>query len=122
MIRVTHRRSQEEQIDRLTSLLSTESLPSIQQRLEEQGMRKGFVCLFYGAPGTGKTETVLQIARQTGRDLMQVDIAGLRDKWVGEEREEHQGGVCPLSQTVSEQRGDAYSVLQRGRCHHQQAH
>ena len=76
--------SEQEQIDRLTSLLSTENLPSIQQRLEEQGMRKGFACLFYGAPGTGKTETVLQIARQTGRDLMQVDIAGLRDKWVGE--------------------------------------
>ena len=75
---------EQEQIDRLTSLLSTENLPSVQQRLEEQGMRKGFACLFYGAPGTGKTETVLQIARQTGRDLMQVDIAGLRDKWVGE--------------------------------------
>ena len=76
--------SEQEQIDRLTSLLSQEALPSIQKRLEEQGMRKGFACLFYGAPGTGKTETVLQIARQTGRDLMQVDIAGLRDKWVGE--------------------------------------
>ena len=76
--------SEQEQIERLTSLLSTETLPSIQKRLEEQGMLKGFACLFYGAPGTGKTETVLQIARQTGRDLMQVDIAGLRDKWVGE--------------------------------------
>ena len=76
--------SEQEQIERLTSLLSVDNLPSIQQRLEEQGMRKGFACLFYGAPGTGKTETVLQIARQTGRDLMQVDIAGLRDKWVGE--------------------------------------
>ena len=76
--------SEQEQIERLTSLLSTETLPSIQKRLEEQGMRKGFACLCYGAPGTGKTETVLQIARQTGRDLMQVDIAGLRDKWVGE--------------------------------------
>lgn len=76
--------SEQEQIERLTSLLSTENLPAIQQRLEEQGMRKGFACLFYGAPGTGKTETVLQIARQTGRDIMQVDISGLRDKWVGE--------------------------------------
>jgi len=76
--------SEQEQIERLTSLLSTENLPSVQERLEEQGMRKGFACLFYGAPGTGKTETVLQIARKTGRDLMQVDIAGLRDKWVGE--------------------------------------
>ena len=76
--------SEQEQIERLTSLLSKENLPSIQQRLEEQGMRKGFACLFYGGPGTGKTETVLQIARQTGRDLMQVDIAGMRDKFVGE--------------------------------------
>ena len=74
----------QQQVNRLTHLLSQDHLPSIQQRLEEQGMRKGFACLFYGAPGTGKTETVLQIARQTGRDIMQVDIAGLRDKWVGE--------------------------------------
>ena len=76
--------SEQQQIERLTSLLSQQNLPSIQQRLEEQGMRKGFACLFYGEPGTGKTETVLQIARQTGRDLMQIDIAGLRDKFVGE--------------------------------------
>lgn len=75
---------EQEQIERLTSLLSQENLPSIQQRLEEQGMRKGFACLFYGGPGTGKTETVLQIARKTGRNIMQIDIAGLRDKWVGE--------------------------------------
>ena len=76
--------SEQEQIQRLTSLLSAENLPSVQKRLEEQGLRKGFACLFYGSPGTGKTESVLQIARQTGRDLMQVDIAGLRDKFVGE--------------------------------------
>ena len=76
--------SEQHQIDRLTSLLSPDNFPSIQQRLEEQGMRKGFACLFYGGPGTGKTETVLQIARQTGRNIMQVDIAGMRDKFVGE--------------------------------------
>ena len=76
--------AEQQQIERLTSLLHVDNLPSIQQRLEEQGMRKGFACLFYGDPGTGKTETVMQIARQTGRDLMQIDIAGLRDKWVGE--------------------------------------
>ena len=76
--------AEQEQIERLTSLLSTENLPSIQQRLEQQGLRKGFACLFYGSPGTGKTETVLQIARKTGRDLMEVDIAGMRDKFVGE--------------------------------------
>lgn len=76
--------TEQEQIERLTSLLSQENYASVQQRLEEQKMRKGFACLFYGAPGTGKTETVLQIARKTGRNIMQVDIAGLKDKWVGE--------------------------------------
>ena len=76
--------SEKEQLDRLSNLLTKDNLPSVQQRLEEQGLRKGFACLFYGGPGTGKTESVLQIARQTGRDIMQIDIAGLRDKWVGE--------------------------------------
>lgn len=76
--------TEQEQIERLTSLLSQENFASVQQRLEEQKMRKGFACLFYGAPGMGKTETVLQIARKTGRNIMQVDIAGLKDKWVGE--------------------------------------
>jgi len=31
-------------------------------------MRKGFACLFSGTPGTGKTETAYQIARETGRN------------------------------------------------------
>lgn len=47
-------------------------------------MRRGVACIFYGAPGTGKTETVLQLAHQTGRSVMQVDIPNLRSKWVGE--------------------------------------
>jgi hypothetical protein len=75
---------EEQQIQHLTSLLSQENLAGIQERLENEGMRKGFACLFHGAPGTGKTETVLQIARQTGRDILQIDIAGMRDKYVGE--------------------------------------
>lgn len=79
-----YNQSEQEQINLLTSLLCQDNLTSIQNRLEEQGMRKGFACLFYGAPGTGKTETVLQIAKKTGRDIMQVDIAGMRDKYVGE--------------------------------------
>ncbi len=76
--------SEEQQIARLTSLLSQDNLPSIMERLSSEGFRKGFACLFYGAPGTGKTETALQIARQTGRDIMLVDIAAMRDKYVGE--------------------------------------
>jgi SpoVK/Ycf46/Vps4 family AAA+-type ATPase len=40
--------------------------------------------LFYGAPGTGKTETALQLSRKTSRDILQVNVSELRDKYVGE--------------------------------------
>ena len=40
--------------------------------------------LFYGAPGTGKTESVYQIARILGRDLLRVDFEQLIDSRLGE--------------------------------------
>ena len=76
--------SVQRQIDRLGELLAPERFAEIQQRLEAGGMRKGFACLFYGAPGTGKTETVYQLARRTGRDLMVVDVSQIKSCWVGE--------------------------------------
>lgn len=72
------------QISRLTSLLSEENYAAIRSRLEENGMRKCFPVLFYGSPGTGKTETALQLARTTGRDILTVDISQIRSKWVGD--------------------------------------
>lgn len=74
----------EAQVNRLTDLLSIKSFKQICRRLKQHDMRQGFACLFYGAPGTGKTETVLQLAKQTGRDIMQVDFSQLKDKYVGE--------------------------------------
>lgn len=41
-------------------------------------------CLFYGAPGAGKTETVYQLARRTGRNIMRVNISEIKSSWVGE--------------------------------------
>lgn len=76
--------SVQRQIDRLEELLDPKHFANIQQRLEAGGMRKGFACLFYGAPGTGKTETVYQLARRTGRDLMVVDVSQIKSCWVGE--------------------------------------
>ena len=74
----------ERQIEDLSELLDVEKLTAIQTRLKEHGRRTGFACLFYGAPGTGKTESVLQLARKTGRDIMQVDMSEIKSKWVGE--------------------------------------
>ncbi len=76
--------TEQAQVARLQSLLDENQYADIARRLSEKGMRTGFTCLFYGAPGTGKTETVLQLARLTGRDIMQVDIPEIKSKWVGD--------------------------------------
>ena len=71
-------------IGKLQEMLGHETFLGIQERMKEGGMRTGFACLFYGAPGTGKTETVLQLARSTGRDIMQVNVTDIKNKYVGE--------------------------------------
>ncbi|MGM9685228.1 MAG: ATP-binding protein [Bacteroidaceae bacterium] len=73
-----------EHIERLKSLLSQEKFEEVKNRMRAVGMRPGFACLFYGGPGTGKTETVLQLARTTGREIVQVNVANLRNMYVGE--------------------------------------
>lgn len=83
--------TEKESIIHLTDLLSQEALTEVQSRLTEKGMRPGITCLFYGAPGTGKTETALQLARITGRQIMQVDISSMRDKYVGESEKNVKG-------------------------------
>ena len=72
------------QLDELADLLDEAHYQGICNRLKEKGRRQGFACLFYGAPGTGKTESVLQLARKTGRDIMQVNISQVKSMWVGE--------------------------------------
>ena len=72
------------QIDRLANLLSEEKYSEIKMRIKKSGMRMAFTCLFYGAPGTGKTETVMQLARKTGRKVITVNLSTLKSMWVGE--------------------------------------
>ena len=71
-------------VKQLSSLLQPTRFTEVRNELIKQGFRSGFACLFHGAPGTGKTETVLQLARETGRDLMQVNISEIKSMWVGE--------------------------------------
>lgn len=72
------------QIDELGKLLDDAQYKEIRKRMKDTGFRCGFTCLFYGAPGTGKTETVLQLARRTGRDIVQVNISQIKSMWIGE--------------------------------------
>jgi len=78
--------SQENQkeIDRLKNALQEDTLKNIQKRLEEESLPTGVSVLLYGAPGTGKTESVLQIAKETGRSVVHVDISEAKSAWFGE--------------------------------------
>lgn len=82
--RLFYNERERKQIDQLAALLTEERYAEVCRRLDEAGMRKGFACLFYGEPGTGKTETALQLARMTGRDIMLVNFAEMKSCWVGE--------------------------------------
>ena len=72
------------QVEELGNFLESDNYQKIQERMKEKGFRNGFACLFYGGPGTGKTETVYQLARQTGRNIMLVDVPQLKSMWVGQ--------------------------------------
>jgi len=74
----------EKRVHEIESLLSPKKYDKIVERLKKSGLRQGFACLFYGAAGTGKTETVYQLARHTGRDIMLVDVPQIKSKWVGD--------------------------------------
>lgn len=64
--------------------LEDESLKKMQAKMDEMGFSKGICTLFYGTPGTGKTETVYQLAKATGRAIFQVDISQTKSCWFGE--------------------------------------
>ena len=68
----------------LTQLLQPERFKDIRQRMKDHGLNSSFCILFYGDPGTGKTETALQLARTTGRDIYQINANDFQDKFVGE--------------------------------------
>ncbi len=76
--------SQREQLSLVENALEENNYRSLVSRLEDKGLMKGLAVLLYGAPGTGKTETVMQWARRTGRDIIHVDISASKSMWYGE--------------------------------------
>jgi hypothetical protein len=72
------------QLELFKENLFEEKFSELQNRLEEQAMPKGVAALFHGLPGTGKTETAMQIARITGRPVCHVDIASSKNCLFGE--------------------------------------
>lgn len=73
-----------EQMEEIASILKVEKYYQLVQRMTEKGLPQGVNILFFGAPGTGKTESVMQLAKATGREIIKVDISSTKSKWFGE--------------------------------------
>lgn len=73
-----------DQIETLSNALEEDNYKNLMTRLKENGMKPGFTVLLYGYPGTGKTSSVKQVAKATGRSIFMVEIQKIQSKWVGE--------------------------------------
>lgn len=65
----------QEEIGHLHYLLSKEGFEHACSVLKSKGRNPAIQSLLWGGPGTGKTETVKQIAQETGRDIFLLDVA-----------------------------------------------
>ncbi len=74
----------ERQLSTLRESLQESNYSSLCRRLDDNKLPHGVAVLFYGLPGTGKTESAMQIARATGRSIMHVDISATKTCWFGE--------------------------------------
>lgn len=71
-------------IDFIHNTLKADNYETIKTRLAENKMAEGITVLMHGKPGTGKTETVMQLAKATARNIYRVDISKLKSMWFGE--------------------------------------
>ncbi|HAS40336.1 MAG TPA: hypothetical protein DCS93_07645 [Microscillaceae bacterium] len=75
---------EQKQIELFYNLLEENNFKKTIQKFENMGYTSGLTFLLYGDPGTGKTQIAYNLAKLTKRPLLLVDIASIRDKYVGE--------------------------------------
>lgn len=77
-------RQERQHLTQLTAVLEEKKFTDIQRLLAEKAMPLGVTAIFHGVPGTGKTESVYQLARSSGRNIFKVDISETKSMWFGE--------------------------------------
>lgn len=71
-------------VETLKNTLTEGKFRQLQKRLDKKAMPLGITVLLHGEPGTGKTESVYQLARESGRNIFKVDISNTKSMWFGE--------------------------------------
>lgn len=72
------------QIEQFSAILQDKKFKEMQVRLKEKAMPIGITAILHGVPGTGKTESVYQLAKNSGRNIFKVDISETKSMWFGE--------------------------------------
>jgi AAA+ superfamily predicted ATPase len=73
-----------EQVNSITKVLHQKNFEKLHKRLQAKSLPLSTNILFHGGPGTGKTESVLQIAKATKREIIKVEISQMKSMWFGE--------------------------------------
>lgn len=72
------------QLEPIKKSFSHTAFTQLQNRLKSKNMNTGITALLYGAPGTGKTESVYQLAKKYNRPVFKVEISETKSMWFGE--------------------------------------
>ena len=75
---------EELQLEPIKKSFSNTAFTILQSRLKSKNMSAGITVLLYGSPGTGKTETVYQLAKKHNRPIFKVEISETKSMWFGE--------------------------------------
>jgi DNA replication protein DnaC len=71
-------------VNDLRALVKPTFFKEYKKSLAPADRMRGITVLLHGHPGTGKTELALQLARESKRPLIEVNVANILSKWVGE--------------------------------------
>lgn len=70
-------------LEGVRKILDENNLKGIKSRILEDNQHAGICISFYGPSGTGKTEKVLQLCKEAGRDIYNYNIADSETRYCG---------------------------------------
>lgn len=95
----------------LQTLLQKDNFTEYQNELKKRGNTGGVSILIYGPSGTGKSSIVDQLAKQTKRNIFQVDLSQSRSKWYGDSEKLLKNIYLEYVSLVAKQGGEAPILL-----------
>lgn len=73
------------QVAEIESILKQDGFENWRKKIHQKtGKEPGLTMLFFGKPGTGKTELALQLAKNSNRPIIKTDMSEMKSMWFGE--------------------------------------